>query len=149
MTPDRPAGWDGAARLAGRTTDHEEEPVGRRRAPGSESGAVTAETAVTLPLLAVFAISMAWLVSVGITQVRALDAARETARAAARSDGTGQALALGRRVAPTGSRISLRSGGGAVVVTVSSPVQGPAGLFGGWASFRVRAEAVAAEEPTR
>ena len=54
-----------------------------------ESGAVTAETAVALPLLAVFAISMAWLVSLGITQVRALDAARETARAAARSDGSG------------------------------------------------------------
>ena len=112
-----------------------------------ESGAVTAETAVALPLLAVFAISMAWLVSLGITQVRALDAARETARSAARSDGSGAALALGRRVAPSGSRISLGRGDGTVVVKVSSPVRGPAGLFGHWATFRVEAEAVAAQEP--
>jgi Flp pilus assembly protein TadG len=114
----------------------------------NESGAVTAETAVALPLLAVFAVSMAWLVSLGITQVRALDAARETARAAARSEGPGEALALGRRVAPTGSRISVGRGGGSVVVTVTSPVRGPAGLFGHWATFEVRTEAVAAEEPT-
>ena len=114
-----------------------------------ESGAVTAETAVALPLLAVFTISMAWLVSMGITQVRALDAARETARAAARSDGAGSAMALGRRVAPSGSRISLGHGDGTVVVKVSSPVNGPAGLFGHWAAFRVEAEAVAAQEPNQ
>ena len=112
-----------------------------------ESGAVTAETAVALPLIVVFALSMAWLVSLGITQVRALDAARETARAAARSDGAGPALALGRRVAPSGSKISLGHGDGTVVVKVSSPVKGPAGLFGHWATFRVEAEAVAAQEP--
>jgi hypothetical protein len=111
-----------------------------------ESGAVTAETAVTLPLIAVFAVSMAWLVTLGITQVRALDAARETARAAARSEGTAEAVALGRRVATDGSQISVSHGDGTVVVTVSSPVTG-AGLFGGWATFRVRAEAVAALEP--
>ena len=59
----------------------------------------------------------------------------------------GQAVALGRRVAPAGSRISVGRGGGTVVVRVSSPVTGPAGLFGHWAAFRVRAEAVAAQEP--
>ena len=114
-----------------------------------ESGAVTAETAVALPLIAVFTVSMAWLVSVGITQVRALDAARETARAAARSDGAAGAVSLGRRVAPAGSRISIGRGDGTVVVKVSSPVTGPAGLFGDWAVVRVSAEAVAAQEPTR
>lgn len=114
----------------------------------TESGAVTAETAVALPLIVVFTLSMAWLVSLGMTQVRALDAARETARAAARSEGTGEAVALGRRVAPAGSRISVAGGDGTVVVRVSSPVTGPAGLFGHWAGFRVEAEAVAAEEPS-
>ncbi len=117
--------------------------MGRRQ----ESGAVTAETAVALPLIVVFTLSMAWLVSVGITQVRALDAARETARAAARSEGSGGAVALGRRVAPTGSRISVGHGNGTVVVTVSSPVRGPAGLFAHVSGFRVRAQAVAAQEP--
>jgi hypothetical protein len=120
----------------------------RRRDRRWESGAVTAETAVALPLIAIFTVSMAWLVSVGITQVRALDAARETARAAARSEGPGQALALGRRVAPTGSRISVGHSGQTVVVSVDSPVTGPAGLFGHWAAFRVNAVAVAAQEPT-
>jgi hypothetical protein len=119
--------------------------VGRR----DESGAVTAETAVVLPLIVVFTLSMAWLVSLGITQVRALDAARETARAAARSDGAGPAAALGRRVAPAGSTISVGQGDGTVVVRVSSPVTGPAGLFAHLTGFRVRAEAVAAQEPTQ
>ncbi len=112
-----------------------------------EDGAVTAETAFTLPLIAVFTVSMAWLVMVGITQVRALDAARETARAAARSDGAQEAEALGRRVAPEGSTFSVTRRGGTVVVRVSSPVNGPAGLFGHWAAIRVEAEAVAAQEP--
>ncbi len=116
----------------------------RRR---DEAGAVTAETAAALPLIAVFTLSMAWLVSIGITDVRALDAARETARAAARSEGASEATALGHRVAPDGSRITISRSGGAVVARVSSPVDGPAGLFGRWASFRVTAEAVAAEEP--
>ena len=117
----------------------------RRR---DETGAVTAETAVAVPLIAVFTLSMAWLVSIGITDVRAIDAARETARVAARSDSSGEATSLGRRVAPDGSHISVSRSGGAVVARVSRPVRGPAGLFGRFASFHVTAEAVAAEEPT-
>jgi hypothetical protein len=103
---------------------------------------------MALPLIVLFTLSMAWLVTIGITEVRALDAARETARAAARSEGAGEATSLGRRVAPDGSRISVSRSDGAVVARVSSPVNGPAGLFGRWASFRVTAEAVAAEEPS-
>ncbi len=113
-----------------------------------ESGAVTAETAMALPLIALFALSMAWLVTIGITDVRAIDAARETARAAARSDSNGGATTLGHRVAPAGSHITVSRGGGAVVARVSSPVRGPAGLFGHLAAFHVTAEAVAAEEPS-
>src|SRR3954447_11841394 len=103
---------------------------------------------MALPLIAIFALSMAWLVSIGITDVRAIDAARETARSTARADSTGEATTLGHRVAPEGSRISVSRSGGAVVARVSSPVNGPAGLFGRWASFRVTAEAVAAREPS-
>ena len=50
---------------------------------------------------------------------------------------------------PSGSRISLGHGDGTVVVKVSSPVNGPAGLFGHWATIRVEAEAVAAQEPNQ
>ncbi len=113
-----------------------------------ERGAVTAETAMALPVLVLFTLAMVWLVSLGITQVRAIDAARETARAAARSQGAGAATALGRRVAAEGSQVSVRHAGATVVARVSSPVQGPGGLLGRWASVRVRAEAVAAQEPS-
>ncbi len=118
------------------------------RSVDGDRGAVTAETAVALPLIALFTVSMAWLVSVGITQVRALDAARETARAAARSEGR-----VRRRRSDGGSprrarAISLGHGDGTVVVRVEQPGDGPAGLFGHWAVFRVEAEAVAAQEPT-
>lgn len=118
----------------------------RSQTRAAELGAVTAETAMALPLVAVFAVTMAWMVALGITQVRALDAARETARSAARSDGPGEAVALGRRVAPAGSRIVVRRSDGAVVVRVTSPVRG-AGLLGRWSRFEVHAEAVAAQEP--
>ncbi len=61
-----------------------------------EGGAVTAEAAVVLPVIVLFTVTMAWLVCVGLTQLRALDAAREVARAAARSDGAGAAVGLGQ-----------------------------------------------------
>ncbi len=114
-----------------------------------EQGAVTAETAAALPLIVVFTLSMAWLISIGITQVRVLDAARETARAAARSESPDAALSLGRRVAPAGSRIHVAEKGDTIVVRVSSPVGGPAALFGRWSHFQVQAEAVAALEPSQ
>ena len=119
-------------------------PAGEGR---DERGAVTAEAAIVIPLIAVFAVAMAWLVCVGLTAVRAQDAARETARAAARSDDSGSALSLGRRVAPDGSRISVSAQDSTVVVAVTSPVKGPGGLFGRVSGLQVHAEAVAAQEP--
>ncbi len=116
--------------------------------PRDERGAVTAEAAMALPVLVLFTLAMAWLVSLGVTQVRALDAAREVARAAARSDSSAQAVSLGRRVAPQGSRISVDAGAELVVARVSSPVRGPGGLFGALGAHTVEAEAVAAAEPT-
>lgn len=119
--------------------------AGRR---ADQSGAVTAEAAMALPVLVLFTLAMAWLVSLGVTQVRALDAAREVARAAARSDSPADAVALGRRVAPAGSRISVDVGAELVVVRVSAPVRAPGGLFGALGSHTVQARAVAATEPT-
>ena len=113
----------------------------------TERGAVTAETALALPVLVMFTLAMAWLVCVGITQVRAIDAAREVARAAARSESAGRAVSLGRQVAPAGSQISVQRGHGTVVATVRSPVRAPGGLLGGLAGIRVIGRAVAAQEP--
>jgi triphosphoribosyl-dephospho-CoA synthetase len=112
-----------------------------------QDGAVTAETAMVLPVLVLFALGLAWLVALGATQVRALDAARETARALARGEEPGTSLGLGRRVATAGARITVDHGADAVEVTVEAPVRGPGGLFGFLPTYQVRATAVAAEEP--
>jgi Flp pilus assembly protein TadG len=108
---------------------------------------VTAETVMVLPVLAAVALGLVWLLSLAATQVRVVDAARETARAAARDDATGSATALGRRVAPEGSRITVHEDGGTVVVRVRTEVRGPGGLFGFLPAVDVHAEAVAAREP--
>ena len=58
---------------------------------------------MVLPVLVAVALGLVWLVALAATQVRVVDAARETARAAARDDGRASAVALGRRVAPDGA----------------------------------------------
>jgi hypothetical protein len=112
-----------------------------------DRGAVTAEAAVVLPVIVVFTVAMAWLVCVGLAQLRALDAAREVARAAARSETTGTAVGLGRRVAPEGSRVSVREEQDTVVATVVSSVRGPGRLLAHLGTVHVTATAVSAREP--
>ena len=112
-----------------------------------ESGAVTAETAAVIPVLVLVAALLAWMVAFGVTQVRAVDAARETARALARGDDPGSSRALGQRVAPSGATFSFSHDGNTVLVTVRAEVPGPGGLFGPVLGHRVRAEAVAELEP--
>jgi hypothetical protein len=119
---------------------------GGPRVPVDERGTVTAETAVVLPGLVALTLALAWLVALGAAQVRAVDAAREVARATARGDDPAAAVALGRRVAPAGAVISVRSRGGRVVSHVSADVRGPGGLLGFLPSVNVEADAVAASE---
>jgi Flp pilus assembly protein TadG len=115
---------------------------------GDERGTVTAEAAVVLPLILLFTIGMVWLVSIGVTRVRAVDAAREAARAVARGEPASQGAALGRRVAGAGSAVRVTSRSDLVVVTVTAPVRGPGGLFDFVHTFDVHAQAVAVPEPT-
>ncbi len=111
-----------------------------------EGGAVTAEAAVVIPVLVMVAIALTWLVAYGVAQVRATDAARETARALARGDDRAAALELGRRVAPDGAEIGARTDDGEVVVSVRVPVPGPGGVLGLFGEHLVEGEAVAALE---
>ena len=76
-----------------------------------------------------------------------VDAARETARAAARDDGEASAVALGRRVAPDGATVTVQQDGDTVVVRVRATVRGPHGLLAFLPGVDVQAEAVAAQEP--
>jgi hypothetical protein len=112
-----------------------------------ESGAVTAEAAVVLPVLVLFTLGLAWLVALGATQVRALDAARETARAVARGEDRATSVGLGRRVATGGAQISVLDEGATVRVRVDAPVRGPGGIFALLPTYHARADAVAAKEP--
>ncbi len=109
-----------------------------------ERGAVTAETAMVLPVLVLFAVGLAWLVGIGVAHVRCVDAAREAARAVARGD-AGLARSLGERVAPEGAEIAWRQEGETVVVTVRARIRGP--LLLGLGSTTVTASAAAALEP--
>lgn len=116
-----------------------------RAAGRDDRGAVTAELALGTPLLVAVTVVLAWLLAVGVAQVRVQDAARETARAAARGDDAGAAVAVGRRVAPAGSSISLRASRERVVATVVAPMPGPDILLR-LPGVRLRAEAVALAE---
>lgn len=121
--------------------------VSRALSRARSGGVVTAETAMVLPVLVAFTLGMVWLVSIAATQVRVVDAAREVARAVARDEPAGAALALGRRVAPDGARFSVVDQGQTVVVSVAAQVDGPGGLFRFLPSLTVDARAVAAQEP--
>lgn len=112
-----------------------------------ERGAVTAETAVALPVLVLMSLALAWLVGLGVGQVRVVDAARETARALARGETVGHATDLGRQVAPAGADIRVSTDDGLVRVAVSAEVHGPGGVLGFVPGFVARAEAVTAAEP--
>ena len=113
---------------------------------GPDRGSVTAETALVLPVLVAVTLGLLWLVSVAVTQVRVVDAARETARAVARDEPEAQAVARGARVAPEGARIAVGQAGGEVRVRVVAVVRGPGGIWRFLPSLDVEAEAVTAQE---
>lgn len=121
---------------------------GGDRGVRGDRGAVTAELALGLPLLMGITVVLCWLLAVGIGQVRVQDAARETARAAARGDDSGAAVSLGRRVAPPGSRVTVQRGEERVVATVVAPIPGPDVLVR-LPGVRLQAEAVALNEEQR
>ena len=112
----------------------------------NDDGAVTAETAIVLPILTLFTLTMVWFVSWGITAVRAQDAAREAARVVARGDPVPVASDLARRVAPTGSAVDVRTNPRSVILTVTVRVRGPGGVFDFLPGVTVHGRAEAATE---
>lgn len=101
---------------------------------------------MVLPLLVALTIGLVWFQALGAAQVRAVDAARETARALARGDARAEAVERGRQVAPGGSRLTVSTVGQEVTVTVTARFEGPGGLLGSFPAPTVRASAVAAVE---
>ena len=118
----------------------------RGRRDRDARGAVTAELALALPLLVSVTTGLVWLLAVGADQLRAVDAARETARAFARGDTPGAAVAVGEQVAPDGATVRVTTLDGRVHVTVTGEVAGPGGIFDALPAAQLRAEAVAVLE---
>lgn len=108
-----------------------------------DGGFVTAETAVVLPVLVVFAMALAWGLLVVAAQIQCVDAARTGARAAARQDPVGAVVEVAREAAPRGARVTVSREAGLVRVVV---VADPPALHG--LPFEVREEAVASVEQT-
>src|SRR4051794_25004458 len=89
----------------------------RRRGCSDERGMVTAELAVTMPVLVLLLAVALSAVTVASVRVRAEDAAREAARAAARDDRVTSAV-LAARAAP-GSTVRLTVTGDEVVAVAT------------------------------
>nr|WP_285524683.1 TadE family type IV pilus minor pilin [Streptomyces lavendulae] len=98
------------------------------RAGIGDRGYVTAEAALIIPALVLFAALLVWALMAAAVQIRCVDAARAGARAAGRSEPREVAVAAARAAAPPGARVDLERSGDLWRVTVAAPAPGPAGL---------------------
>jgi len=111
-----------------------------------DRGAATAELVAVLPVLVAAVLGMVWVLSLGVAQVRTVDAAREAARAVARGDDPGIATSRAEQVGPGGTAITVSRSASRVRASAVALVHGPGGLFGFLPGVRLHAEAVAATE---
>ncbi|MFJ2949153.1 TadE family type IV pilus minor pilin [Streptomyces sp. NPDC087226] len=109
----------------------------------ADRGFVTAESAMVLPVLVMFAMALVWGLLVVAAQIRCVDAARAGARAAARQDPADAVVQVARQAAPPGAEITVSREAGQVRVVVAAR---PPVLHG--LPFELREEAVAAAEET-
>jgi Flp pilus assembly protein TadG len=114
--------------------------VRRRRRPGRDRGAFTAELAAGLPALMVLLFAGLAAVSAVLTKAQCLDAAREAALAEAR----GERSSVAARIAPDGA--DIRVGGDRESVTATVTVRLSV-LGAHLPGITVSATAVAAREP--
>jgi Flp pilus assembly protein TadG len=128
--------------LRGRVREGRARPA-RRPVRDRQSGMVTAETAVTLPVLVLFGMALVWALMATAAQIQCVDAARAGARAAARQDPSETVLAVARQAAPDGARVTVGRSGGLVRVLVVARPPGAGAL-----PFEVRHEAAALAEET-
>ncbi|MFF0014525.1 TadE family type IV pilus minor pilin [Streptomyces sp. NPDC005374] len=115
----------------------------RRRERAADQGFVTAESAMVLPVLVMFAMALVWGLLVVAAQIQCVDAARAGARAAARQDSADAVVQVARETAPRDAEVTVAREGDRVRVVV---VAKPPALHG--LPFEVREEAVALAEET-
>jgi Flp pilus assembly protein TadG len=114
----------------------------------NERGAVTAELAITLPILLVVTVGLAWLISLGVSQVQATSAARETARQLARGESPTHALGAGKSLAPPAAVVTYVVSGDQVTVSVTAQRSNPKGLWRVVPAVPITATAIAMMEPS-
>ncbi|MDF6043209.1 pilus assembly protein [Streptomyces sp. JH14] len=101
-----------------------EDGAGKDGVEGRDRGAVTAEAAMVIPVLLLFALALVWALMAAAAQIRCVDAARAGARAAARSEPEAQVLAVARSAAPDRARVDLERAGELWRVRVDAPAPG-------------------------
>ena len=96
-----------------------------RRAPWppGERGSVTLETAFAIVVLLAVLVVALWSIGVGVSVLRAQDAARNAARSIARGETYAQARQLAQQIAPSAS-LTFAVQGNAVTATVRQRVRG-------------------------
>ncbi|MFH9891354.1 TadE family type IV pilus minor pilin [Streptomyces luteogriseus] len=109
---------------------------------GADRGFVTAESAVVLPVLVMFAMALVWGLLIVAAQIQCVDAARTGARAAARQDPPDAVVKLTREAAPPGAKVMVSRGTEQVRVTVVAEPP----VLRGLSFAAVREEAVASVE---
>ncbi|MFI1419151.1 TadE family type IV pilus minor pilin [Streptomyces sp. NPDC020731] len=109
----------------------------------ADRGFVTAESAMVLPVLVMFATTLVWGLLVVAAQIQCVDAARAGARAAARQDPPDAVVEVTRAAAPPGARVTVNRETEQVRVVVEARLPVLHGL-----PFDLREEAVAAVEET-
>jgi hypothetical protein len=107
---------------------------------------VTIENALALFGLVLVTAFGAFAISVGVTQVRCVDAARDTARAAARGETDAVSRQAGERSAPNAARIDIVRTEGTVHVQVRASVRAP-GLLGRVGAIELSAGSTVDAEP--
>jgi uncharacterized membrane protein len=112
-----------------------------------QRGMVTAEAALVMPLIAAFCLVLVWMLTLGIAQVRAVDAARDAARALARGEDRASAVAAAERTAPDGASVGFAESGDTVTATVSAHVSPPNWLVVPLPTVDIESSSVVEVEP--
>ncbi|MCX5398657.1 TadE family type IV pilus minor pilin [Streptomyces sp. NBC_00102] len=115
----------------------------RVRCGGGDTGSVTAEAAMVLPVLVALALVLVWALVAAADQIRCVDAARAGARAAARSEPESAVRDAATAAAPARARVVVRREGALWRVRVEAPTPGPRAL-----ALTLSADAAALAEDT-
>ena len=108
-----------------------------------DRGAVTVETAVIMPALVLLLAVLLAAAAAGMTTVRYEEAARASARAAARGENTAVVERTAREIAGESANVVVGGAAGRVTVAVGGPAPG---ILGQWSNWRLDANASAAVE---